>query len=89
MAVERFVQIRFKEQTEVGEFSDALYFKEGQVPSDPMIDAAIQSRVSNYVSLIKNPPPPVEPTKAQLEQAKSELQAQIVELDIKIAGSGK
>lgn len=48
------------------------------------VDARIETEVANYVSIVKNPPSPYEPSKEELQEAKAQLEAQIVELDAKI-----
>ena len=86
-----FVQVRFKEQTEIGEFNDALYFSQVEYDSKTQdeINNLKQARVDNWVNSIKNAPPSVEPTNAQLEAEKAELQARIAVLDEDIAKIGK
>ena len=84
------VQVRFCEQTEVGEYCDALYFPmESYASSAWEVHDLKAQRVSNYVTQVKNPHAPVEPTKAELEEAKASLQSQIAELDVKIQEKGK
>ena len=94
MSQEIFIQVRFKEQTEVGEFNDCLYFSEVEYPaiSQKFIDQEVASRVANWVDSIKNPPPSPQPTKAELiaeQQAlldqKSQIESQVADLAIQIA----
>lgn len=70
------VQILFTEDTQYGEYTDALYFtpEEYLLKTQADLDILKQQRVSGYVNAIKNAPAPVEPTK-------EELQAQIVSID--------
>lgn len=86
MSEQVFIQVRFKESTVVGEYSDALYFTQAEYASKQQseIDSLKQARTTNWVNVVKNPPPFVEPTKAELQAQKAELQKQIAELDIKI-----
>lgn len=85
-ADEVFVQLRFKEQTEVGEYNDAIYFSEVAWANrdQAAIDAEKAQRVANFVEAVKNPPPPVEPTKEELEFQKVELEKQIEEINNKL-----
>ena len=80
------VQVRFKEQTEVGEYNDALYFTQAeyQAKSQGDIDAMKQVRVTNLVNLVKNPLAYVEPTKSELQAQKAELEAQLSDVNTKL-----
>ena len=86
MSEQIMVQVRFKEQTEVGEYNDALYFTqtEYQAKSQVEIDALKQARVSSWVNVVKNPPIPVEPTKAQLQEQKVNLESQLADINTKL-----
>ena len=80
------VQVRFKEQTEVGEYNDALYFTQAeyQAKSQGDIDSMKQVRVTNWVNLVKNPLAYVEPTKSELQAQKAELEAQLSDVNTKL-----
>lgn len=84
-----FIQIKYKVTTEVGEFNDALYYTQSDYQNIPryQIDTEKQSRIDNFINLIKNPPIAKDPTKQELQNAKSVLLAQIADLDIKISGA--
>lgn len=77
-------------------YSDAQYFTVDSTMSmedfiaskEADINAEKDRRIANWIDAIKNPPPPVEPTKEQLQEEKAALQAQIAELDVKIAQKG-
>lgn len=56
-----FVKIDFSVQTEYGQYVDALYFPEGEVPDDAAIESMKQERVNGWVEHIKNPPPAIKP----------------------------
>lgn len=86
-ADEVFVQLRFKEQTEVGEYNDALYFSEDAWAERDQgaIDDEKKNRVNSFVDAVKNPPPPHDPTLDELLLTKDDLQKQLVEVELKIA----
>lgn len=80
------IQLRFKSQTQFGEFNDAIYFTEtewaNRVPSN--IESQKNLRVSNWVNSVKNPPPIIPPTKAQLQLQADDLEKQLTDLKLKI-----
>lgn len=82
-----YVQIRFKEETEFGIYSDSLFYTQAEYAalSDGAKVAAKQSRVAAYVSGVKNPPAPPVLTKQELQAAKTSLLSEIAVLDAKIA----
>lgn len=86
MSEQIMVQVRFKEQTEVGEYNDALYFTQAEYQSKAQveIDALKQGRINNWVNAVKNPPVYVEPTKAELQEQKINLEAQLAEVNTKL-----
>jgi hypothetical protein len=81
---QRYVQIRFTQVVNINNqdisYSDCLYYKEGQVPSQDVIIQAENDRVANWVAQIKNPPVQVPLTKEQLTQQASDIDAQIQSL---------
>jgi hypothetical protein len=81
------IQVLIKEQTEVGEFQDALYFTEEEYASlsEKDIQKMIDTRIENWVNQVQNPPIPEEPTKEDLESQKIELQKHIDEVELKIS----
>ncbi len=85
-----FIQLRIKENTEFGEFNDAIYFTEEEYNNvkPETLDAMVKTRVDNWVNIIKNPPPPVEPTIDELISVKQQLQMQQNEIESKIAEKG-
>lgn len=84
------IQVRFKEKVVINgnetEYNDALYFtqEEYQAKSQSEIDMLKQERVTNWTNVIKNPPAFVEPTKAQLQEQKINLEAQLVDVNTKL-----
>ena len=86
MSEQIMIQIRFKEQTEVGEYNDALYFDlptyENMIQAD--VDVLKQARVTNWVNSAKNAPAPIEPTKAELQAQKAELETQLLDINTKL-----
>jgi hypothetical protein len=87
MSDQILVQVRFKVQTEQGEYNDALYYPLDvyQSMDKKVIEDEKAQRVSNWVQSIKNPPVQDEPTKQQLEESKAMLVEQISQLDTQIA----
>ena len=83
MSQEVFIQVKFKEHTEVGEYNDAIYFTEDEyaVVDQKSIDQIKKKRVDNFVDSIKNPPPVEEPTKEELQKIMEELDLQKVLID--------
>ena len=89
MEIKKMVQVKVKVPTDRGVYSDALYFKEGEVPADKDVEILAQERADAWVYNVDNPPVEVEMTKEELETAiagldetKSEYQSK---LDAKIA----
>ena len=82
-----FIQVRFKIVSGIYEYQDALYFTEAAYaatkPED--IEAMKQARFDAWLKTVQNPPPVVEPTKAELEVQAAELQRQLDEVNAKIA----
>jgi hypothetical protein len=58
---EQCVQVRFSADTPHGRYTDALYYPEGAVPEQAVIDAAIQARIDAWVYTIEHPPVIEEP----------------------------
>lgn len=91
MIKEVFIQVRIKEQTEVGEYNTCLYIipQPGAVIDDVIssnekeIDAEARKRIDDHVFSIKNAPEVVL-TKEQLQTYKEEVQAQIFDIDARI-----
>lgn len=82
-----FVQVRFSVPTKYGEYQDALYYSLDDYANmkPETVENEKEARVDNYLNAVESTPPPVDPTKAELQAAKADLQAQIVVLDAKIA----
>ncbi len=80
------VQVRFREDTAFGEYSDALYYTQAEyaVMKEKEITAAKQERVSKWVASMQNPGTEVEPTKEELEAEKAELQERVDDLETRI-----
>lgn len=56
-----FIKINYVIETEVGLWSDALYYPEGEVPDEATVEAEKQRRAEQFVNHIKeasNRPPP-------------------------------
>ena len=87
MSDQILVQIRFSVKTDQGEYQDALYYPLDvyQSMDKQVIEDEKNTRVNNWVQMVKNPPPPIEPTKEQLEESKAMLVEQLAQLDIQIA----
>ncbi len=50
------VQIIFEVLTAHGKYCDALYFQEGEVPSEAEIERLKQERIDNWIAVIAAPP---------------------------------
>ena len=96
MADKIFIQVRHKEYIqELGiEWQDAQYFTEEEYGNinQKEIAAEKQRRIDNFIESVKNPPPPVEETKEELEERKvalekyiQDVQFEIQELEVKIS----
>ena len=72
------IQYRIQENTEVGQFNDAIYYTIDEWFSihPEEVQAKRKQRVDNWVNFVKNPP---ELTKEQLQAQKDELNEQIVQ----------
>jgi len=84
MIQEKFIQIRFKEQTVVGEFNDCLYFTEEEFAKlkQADIDTLATTRVNNWVTLVQSTPEPVEQTAEEIQKEIDEYTLKIEELTI-------
>jgi len=80
-------QVLVKETVNGNEYKDAIYYTPEQWENlkQADVDAEIQTRVTNYDNLLKNPPPPYVPTKAELQAQKADLEAQLSILDSEIS----
>lgn len=86
------VQVLFAEDTEFGTYTDALYYPFEDWPIDEKtIEIEKATRIQNYIDTIKNAPPPIPPTKEDLQkqidfigQQLSEVAQKAVELDFKL-----
>ena len=84
------IQVRFKEQTEVGQYNDALYYTQAEYAAVKQkdIDAEKQRRITNWIDRVKNAPLPIEPT---IEDLRSELgmkKKDIEDLASRLRGKG-
>lgn len=89
MSEQVFIQVRFQEETEFGEYNDALYFTQAEYSSKQKseINSLKQARVDGYVDAVRNAPTAKEPTKQELIDEKEKLLIQVADLDVKIAGA--
>lgn len=86
-----FVQVKIKEQTELGEFSDALYFTLAEFNNLTEVDLqeAIKVRVNKWVTFVKKQKNiiPIKPTMEELEAKKLKLEIELnqimTELEVK------
>lgn len=80
------IQLRFKEDTVVGEYNDALYFTQEEFATTTKgdIEAMKQVRIDKWVNAVQNPPTPVEPTKEELEELEAQLLKQLEEVQAQI-----
>ncbi len=91
MADQIFIQVRFKEQTEAGEYNDALYFTQAEYATKTAndISALKTTRVNNFVTAVKNPPILPPPTVDELNKVLKSLEDQVLEIKDQIAKVGK
>lgn len=93
--IEVRVQVLFSQETKYGIYKDALYFSEAEYAglTKEDIDNHIASRVNNYLAIVETPTETstaemAEPTKEDLQLAKTELENQLADLNEKIAKKG-
>ena len=86
MADTVMIQVRFSKPTQYGSYEDALYFSlsEYATKSPADIDALKQARVDNYINAVKNPPAPVQLTKADIQAQIDATSAQIVDMQSQV-----
>jgi hypothetical protein len=79
------IQIPIREDTEIGQFNDALYYTLDEIAAMKEADVAqvVSARVGNWVSFVKEQSSKVapEPTKEDLEAEKVKLLEQKVRTD--------
>ena len=80
------VQVKFKEQTEVGEYSDAIYYtmEEWKKVKQSDIDVEKTKRKNNYIEKVKAPIPVYVPTQEELDEQIRLLEQQKYELETKL-----
>jgi len=90
MKLTKQIQVILEKETTNGLFRDALYYPEDKVPDEKQITADAQSRIDNWVEMIKNPPVVeiVEPTIEDFQTQQSEFLRQADELTVKIIERG-
>jgi len=79
---ELFVQLKFRELSKYGFFTDALYFpyEDFQKVNRKSIENLKTDRITNYEYAVENPPPIVEITKEDILQSIENLENQKVSL---------
>lgn len=77
------IKVEFTEEVNGQNFTDSLYFtpEEYDALSKKRLNKLKQERVDNFQAFIDNPPPPPEPTKEELEQAKEVAVEQLTKLE--------
>ena len=80
------VQIKYRMEQDGKSYQDALYFTtdEYQNLTQANIDAEKQKRFDNWIFVINNPVPFVEPIIEELEAMKVELERQLEEINLKM-----
>ncbi len=80
------IQVRFSKQTSIGEYNDALYYTQAEYASiaPAVVEAEKQARVDAWMNAVKNAPPPVEPTKEELQAQKTYLEEQLTDVNTKL-----
>lgn len=86
MKEQKFVQIRFQDDVDINgqviTYQSALYIPFDQYPETKQedIDKVKSDHVANWKYQIENPPPPIEPTKEQLEAEQLAIDEQVLQL---------
>lgn len=80
MAINKFIQVRISENTEIGQFNDAIYYTEDEFNklSEDDINVSIKERVDNWVAFVKeqSSKEPVPPTVEDLQQQADAIKEQ-------------
>lgn len=80
MATKVFYQVRIQEETELGQFNDAIYMlpEEYMLLHQEEIDAMVKDRVSSWISFVKeqSSKPPVPPKPEDLKEQADQLKRQ-------------
>lgn len=86
MADQVFVQVRFEVDTEVGRYSDALYYTLQEYENTPEKEIQLdkQIRIDMWIDSFNNQTVAVEPTKEELIELQAELDIQKSEIQAKI-----
>lgn len=83
-----FIQVRIKEQTELGEFNDALYFAltEFKNLNETDLQDAVKTRIDKWIAFVKEQKSliPVEPTIEELEAKKLKLEIELDQIITKL-----
>lgn len=89
MSEEQLIAIRFKEQTEYGEYNDVLYYPIAEYSrlSREAIDEEKSRRVRRWVELAKNPPPIVPPSRGEQMEVIISLHDRVDEEEISFEGN--
>lgn len=79
------VKIEFEFPTKYGTFRDALYLPEGHTLTDEQISEMQRERLTNWLCIIENPPPPPETVEiGGVTYEKIEVDGQIVLKSIEV-----
>ena len=80
------IQVKIKEETSEGQYNDSIYYTLEQwatkTPDD--IEADKKERVDNWLNIVRNPAPTIQPTKEELEAQANELKRQLEQINILI-----
>ncbi len=92
MGTKVFYQVRIQEDTELGQYNDALYYTpdEWLTVKQEDIDTAVKERVQNWVAFVKeqSSKPPVPPLPADLKEQAEQLKLQWAQMVTQLATVG-
>ena len=80
------IQVKIKEETPEGQYNDSIYYTLEQwatkTPAD--IEADKKERVDNWLNIVRNSAPAIQPTKEELEAQANELKRQLDQINVLI-----
>ncbi len=85
------IQIRFKVQTDYGEYNDALYYTQAEYVTlkQEDIDKEKQKRVDNWIDIVTHPPIYVEPTQEEWRAYYAEKKEEVDQVEENIVYTKK
>ena len=86
MSQQIMVQVKFTQDTQYGQYTDAVYYTQADYANIKQsdIDAVVSTRVGNYVNAIKNAPAPVQLTKSDIQAQIDALSSQVTDMQAQV-----